>query len=99
MHDQGNGGHNEKYVNQAAGNVECEKAQKPSCQKHNKENEKHLVTLLPESAGVFAVTVSVICQRMNDSAAGQLAVPRWRHCRRGPTAFPSPIVRWRSFPR
>ena len=32
MHDQRNDGHNEQQVNQAACNVECEKAHKPSHQ-------------------------------------------------------------------
>jgi hypothetical protein len=31
-------------VDQGARNVECEKAQKPSQQEHDKENEKHTVT-------------------------------------------------------
>jgi hypothetical protein len=44
MHDQGNDSHNEQQVNQPARNVECEKAQKPSHQEHDKENEKHTVT-------------------------------------------------------
>jgi hypothetical protein len=41
VHDQANDGHNEQQVNQRTCNMEGEKAQKPSRQEHDKENEKH----------------------------------------------------------
>src|SRR5581483_5664580 len=44
----------------------------------------------------FVVTVSAICQKRNDSVVGQLAGPRWTRYRRGPTAFPSRLARWRN---
>jgi hypothetical protein len=46
MYDQANDAHNEQQVNQAARNVEYQKAHKPSHQEHDKECEKHTVTLL-----------------------------------------------------
>jgi hypothetical protein len=45
---------------------------------------------------VFVLTGSAICQKTNDSAVGQPASPQWTRCRRGPTAFPSPIARWQN---
>jgi CRP-like cAMP-binding protein len=44
-------------------------------------------------------TISAICRRMNDSAVGLPASPRWIRCRPGPTAFPIPIARSRTLPR
>src|ERR1700720_4158838 len=51
------------------------------------------------SGSAFVLTVSAICQKRNDSAVGQPADPQWTRCRRFPTAFPSPIARWRNLPR
>src|ERR1022692_1036665 len=54
--------------------------------------------LLPASESVFVLKVSAVCQKRNDSAVGQAAGPQWTRCHRGPTAFPSPIARWRNRP-
>src|ERR1039458_6487141 len=55
--------------------------------------------LLPASESVFVLKVSAVCQKRNDSAVGQAAGPQWTRSHRGPTAFPSPIARWRNLPR
>src|SRR5581483_4123828 len=55
-------------------------------------------TSRPCIGSVFVLTVSVVCQRKNDSAARQGAGPRWTRCRRFPTAFPDRIARWRNLP-
>src|SRR5664279_2414953 len=56
--------------------------------------------VLPAFSSATAIlTVSAICQKTTDSAVGQPAGPQWTRCRRGPTAFPSPIARWRNLPR
>jgi hypothetical protein len=44
-------------------------------------------------------TVSAICQRRNDSVAGQPAGPQWTRFHRGPTASPILTARWRNLPR
>src|ERR1039458_9639211 len=54
--------------------------------------------LLPASESVFVLKVSAVCQKRTDSAVGQAAGPQWTRCHRGPTAFPSPIARWRNRP-
>src|ERR1035441_6352894 len=57
-------------------------------------------SVLPASSSATAIlTVSAICQKRNDSVVGQRADLQWTRYRRCPTAFPSPIARWRNLPR
>lgn len=73
MDDQANDSHNEQKVNQCPRHVECEKAQKPSHQEHDKQSEKHAVNHLSAPEGAFAFTVSAICQTFRKAVARQVS--------------------------
>lgn len=49
MDDQANNSNDQQQVNQTTRHVESDKAQKPSYEQHNEQNEKHNHLLLPNS--------------------------------------------------